>query len=190
MHSALLTHIKKIVSVTAGDEQLIISAFQLVELEKKQHLFTEGQKCSSHYFISQGCLRLYFIKANGQEQITQFGIDNWWITDYMSFEQQRVSGFYLQAVEPSTVLSITHGRQDELLKQVPQLEKYFRVIMQKAYAAYQMRMRFLADLTGEEQYHHFNNAFPGFVQRIPQYMLASYLGFTPEFLSKIRSKRH
>jgi CRP-like cAMP-binding protein len=189
MHNYLLNHIKKYVAITPDDEEIITRYFQFIDVKKKTHLFTEGQKCNYNYFVCQGCLRLYFIKENGQEQIIQFGIDNWWITDYMNFEQHKPSNLYLQTIEPSIVAAITYSQQEELYITVPAFERYIRIITQKAYAATQRRMQFFFDLSGEEKYHHFNNAFPGFVQRIPQYMLASYLGFTPEFLSKIRAKQ-
>ena len=125
----------------------------------------------------------------GTEQIIQFAIDNWWLSDYMSFDKQTPSGFYIQAVEDTELLCLDRSTQEQLFKKVPQLESYFRIVFQRAYAASLVRIQYIFCLTKEERYHHFNNAYPEFVQRIPQYMLASFLGFTPEFLSKTRAKK-
>lgn len=132
---------------------------------------------------------MYVNTDQGTEQIIQFAIDNWWITDYMSLDHQQPSVFSLQAVEDSNIAIIHQSVQEELFNRVPQLERYFRIILQRAFAAYVMRIHYIFNESGEERYRHFNASFPEFVQRIPQYMLASYLGFTPEFLSKIRGKR-
>ncbi len=96
--------------------------------------------------------------------------------------------FSIRAVENTEVLVITADRQSELLKQVPELNEYFHMVFQKAYAACQMRFRFLFDFSKEELYQHFSQHFPAFTQRVPQYLLASFLGFTPEYLSEIRKK--
>ena len=132
-------------------------------------------------------MRGYFINEKGGEQTSQFALENWWITDFMAFDQQRASHFFVQAVEDSDVISLTRNGQDILLSKVPQLERYFRLVVQRSYAASQLRIKYLFSQSGEERYKHFNESFPEFVQRVPQYMLASYLGFTPEFLSKIRA---
>ena len=114
-------------------------------------------------------------------------MENWWITDFMSFDQQSSSHFFIQSIENTELVSITHSELELLLKKVPQLERYFRLVVQRSYAASQLRIKYLFSQSGEERYHHFNSSFPEFVQRVPQYMLSSYLGFTPEFLSKIRA---
>lgn len=190
MYHSLFAHIQKSVPLTADEQELIASYLKYEEVGKKKYLLSEGDTCTAQYFVVQGCLRMYFIKDNGTEQITQFGIDNWWLADYMSFTMGTPSPFYIQALERSQVIVLTQAKQDELLDKLPKLERYFRKIYQKAYAAAQNRVLYFLDLSGEEKYHHFASRFPEFVQRIPQYMLASYLGFTPEFLSRVRAKDH
>jgi CRP-like cAMP-binding protein len=132
---------------------------------------------------------MFYINEKGIEQTTQFAIENWWMADYMSFGSQTPSSFYIQAVENSDILSIDFHAQEKLLEEFPQLERYFRIIFQRAYASSQLRIKYLYDFSKEELYDHFNTHFPDFVQRIPQYMLASYLGFTPEYLSELRKKK-
>lgn len=189
MFSALVQHINKYTPLSDAETDLLLPYLKLKELDKKEFLFREGQICPANYFVVKGCMRLYFVNEKGIDQIIQFGIDNWWITDYNSMDWQRPSIFHLQAVEPTTVIAIDKRILEELLERIPKLERYFRLLLQKANGAYQQRFKYIYDLSGEERYHHFANAFPDFVQRVPQYMLASYLGFTPEFLSKIRAKK-
>ena len=185
----LFLHIKKFVPLTQLEEGILQSYFKSKSVKKKEHLLKEGQKCTANYFILKGCLRMYYITETGTEQIVQFAIDNWWLTDYSSLDSGKPSQFNIQAVENTEVAILDNEIQEELFKKIPALERYFRIILQKAYAASVMRLRYIFTQSGEERFHHFNNSFPEFVQRVPQYMLASYLGFTPEFLSKIRAKK-
>jgi CRP/FNR family transcriptional regulator len=132
---------------------------------------------------------LYFINKKELEQITHFGLEGWWVTDFDSLDTQKPSRFYIQALEDTEVMVWTTDIQAELTRAIPQLETYFRKILQRAYAASQRRIEFLHNNSDEERYRNFSTWFPSFVQRVPQYMLASYLGFTPQFLSKIRAKK-
>jgi CRP/FNR family transcriptional regulator len=132
---------------------------------------------------------LYYLNDKGIEYIVQFAIENWWIPDYMSLEQQTPYPFYLQSIESGVVIALEKQVQEELLQKIPKMERYFRIIAQRANGAAQVRIKYITELSGEERYFHFTESFPEFVQRIPQYMLASYLGFTPEFLSKLRAKK-
>ena len=182
-------HIEKFIAVDDQDYTRIKSFFKTLELRKKHNLLTEGKICTSNYFVSSGCLRLFFINDKGVEQTVQFALENWWLADYTSFSAQKPSEFYIQSVEKSEVMAIDFNSQEKLLKEFPSMERYFRYIHQRAHAAYQFRIKYLYSSSREELYHAFNKLFPEFVQRVPQYLLASYLGFTPEYLSEIRKKR-
>jgi len=189
MYPNFVNHLKKYISLSAEEEELLLSGIKPVSIYKKEFLIKEGQVCKANYFVEQGLLRMYFINNKGIEQVTQFALENWWIADYMSLTSQSNSHFYIQAVENSTIIAIEHHKQEKLLEQIPQLERYFRLMMQRAYAAAQMRVKFFHVHTKEENYRYFIRLFPEFVQRIPQYMLASYLGLTPEYLSELRKKQ-
>lgn len=186
MHPNLIEHIKKYVELNESEVNALLTHIKPQKLKKKDYLLKEGDVCKSLYFIEKGCLRMFFINDKGSEQITQFAIENWWIADYMSFGSQTPSQFYIQAIENAEVFSLDHLVQDQLFKEIPQLERYFRLIIQRAYAAAQVKVKYDHDFSKEQRYQHFMFKFPGFAQRIPQYMLASYLGFTPEYLSEIR----
>jgi CRP-like cAMP-binding protein len=188
MYAPLLAHIARYVALTEAETDVLQSHLKHQTIARKDYLLTEGQVCPANYFVLQGCLRTYLITERGSEQTVQFSIENWWLTDYASLDTQTPSQFFIQAVEHTEVAVFDRHAQEEVFKRLPQLERYFRILLQKSAAAALFRIKVLFSLSGEARYHHFNNAFPEFVQRVPQYMLASYLGFTPEFLSKIRAK--
>jgi CRP/FNR family transcriptional regulator len=132
---------------------------------------------------------MYIVNDNGAEQVIQFGVENWWITEYVSLKSGRPSLFNIQAVEDSEIIALERREEDELFAKVPQLERYFRLVLEKAYSAQLMRINFIFNMSAEERYRYFTSRNPEFVQRVPQYVLASYLGFTPEFMSKLRAKK-
>lgn len=185
----LIAHISRFVELTEEDKETILSIMQYQQVKKKEHLLRQELVCNANYFILSGCFRRYYIDEKGAEQTIQFAIDNWWITDYDSLERRAPSQYFIQAVEASEIAVLDKRVQEELFRKVPAMERYFRLVLQRAYAASLQRIRYIYEFTGEERYNHFSGLFPEFLQRIPQYMLASYLGFTPEFLSKIRAKK-
>lgn len=182
-------HIRKFVPLSDEEEQILAEYIEIHDLKKKTFLLKEGQVCQGNYFIVSGCCRAYFETERDGEQVYHFAIENWWITDYISLESHAPSAGNIQAVENTTYAVLYRDVQDKLFEAVPQLEKYFRLILQKALAAAQLRIKYIFTQTAEERYEHFSGSFPEFVQRVPQYMLASYLGFSPEFFSKIRAKK-
>ncbi|WP_306349751.1 Crp/Fnr family transcriptional regulator [Flavobacterium sp. '19STA2R22 D10 B1'] len=185
----LATHIQKFVVLNEEEIQQVQTFFAAVQVKKKEYILEEGTICKNNYFVEKGCLRMFFRNEKGVEQTTQFAIENWWISDYMSFTMQSPATFSIQAVEHSEIISISIEKLEEMFLQVPKMERYFRAVYQKTTAANQIRMKYLYEFSREEQYRHFSTSFPEFIQRIPQYMLASYLGFTPEYLSEIRKKQ-
>lgn len=185
----LLKHINRYVVLDPAEEERIRQHVQVSDVKNRELILVSGQVCKANYFVMKGCFRMYTNTDSGTEQIVQFGIDNWWITDYTSYDSQKPTSFNIQALESGTIAILERQAQDQLFAEVPKLERYFRLVLQRAYAATLMRVHFIFSQSGEERYRHFNALFPDFVQRIPQYMLASYLGFTPEFLSKIRARK-
>ena len=185
----LKEHINRFVRLSDNEFEQILGYVKPVSARKKQNLHEAGKVCKSNFFVRKGCLRLFFINDKGVEQTIQFALENWWLSDYTSFSSQQTSLFYIQAVEKSEVVAIDFPAQEKMLQQFPQMERYFRLIHQRAHAASQYRLKGLFSQTREKIYHDFCKQYPAFVQRIPQYLLASFLGFTPEYLSEIRGKR-
>lgn len=182
-------HIEKFIKINEQEYAGILGFCKPLPVKKKQNLLVEGKICKENYFVVKGCLRLFFVNDKGVEQTIQFALENWWLADYTSFSTQKPSGFYIQAVEKSELLVLTVSDQEIMLRKFPVMERYFRLIHQRAHAAAQFRIRGLYHLTREEIYRQFIMLYPEFVQRIPQYLLASFLGFTPEYLSQIRNKK-
>jgi len=189
MSQIFKAHLDKFIEINEADFSAVLTFFQTKNVQKKETLLSEGQVCKFHYFVLTGCLRKFFINDKGIEKTTEFAIENWWITDTLAYERRQPTSFYIQAVERSEILVIDSAAQERLLIEHPKMERYFRFIYQRAYAAAQMRMKYLYDYSKEDFYYLLCEAQPEFVQRIPQYLIASYLGFTPEYLSEIRNKK-
>lgn len=189
MQDALLNHINKFTPLTGDEEDIILACTSVQQLKKKEFLLKKGQVCNTYNFIAEGCLRCFSTDDEDNETILQFAIENWWMTDYSSFNTRKPTHLNIQAVENAVVVKIPYEVLETLLEKVPKLERYFRIITQRALDASHRRIEYVYTKSGEERYRYFSKSFPQFVQRIPQYMLASYLGFTPEFLSKIRAKK-
>ncbi|KUJ61714.1 cyclic nucleotide-binding protein [Flavobacteriaceae bacterium CRH] len=187
MYEAFFRHIEKFITLEPSEIETVESCLSLFKIKKKEHVLKEGQVCNTIYFITKGCMRQYIINSKGSEQTLQFAIENWWITDQLSYHNHIPSHFYIQAVENTEVIAVEKAILEALLIEIPKLERYFRIVSQKSFGAMQMRIKFLFTMSAEERYHHFNDHFPEFVQRVPQYMLASYLDFSAEFMSKIRA---
>ena len=186
----LIQHIERFTGpLLSVEATAIASFFKIRSLAKKEIIQQADTPCDVMCFVLKGCMRSYYLKENGIEQTVDFAIENWWMTDFLAFEQQTSSSFSLQAVERTEIFYLSSREYTSLLRAHPIMEKYFRSVFQKAFGAAQHRLKFLYAFSREELYFHFEEQFPAFVQRIPQYLLASYLGFSPEYLSEIRKKR-
>ena len=188
-YTGLITHIRHYVELSGQDVAIIERYAEPIELKRREFLVTEGQVCRCNYFVEKGCLRMFYINGKMVEQTTQFALETWWLSDYFSFAKQTPSPYGIQAVEKSVVVAIDYQRQTELFAEVPQMESYFRIMMQRALAASQLRVKLIYEFSKEEMYTHFVTSYPQFFQRVPQYMIASYLGLTPEYLSELRKRR-
>ena len=188
-YPGFIAHIRRYVELSEQDVETIESYVYPLELKKREFLVTEGQVCKYNYFVEKGCLRMFYVNEKMTEITVQFALETWWLSDYFSFARQMPSEYSIQAVEKSFVIAIDYSEQDKLFAEVPQLERYFRIMMQRALAASQLRIKLIYQLSKEEMYRHFNASFPAFFQRVPQYMIASYLGITPEYLSELRKKK-
>jgi len=184
----LIHHMQRFVALTDDDAGALEPYLKLMNVGKKEHLLETLQPCKYHYFVASGCLRMYFFNEKGDEQTIQFAIEDWWMTDHSAFHRGANSQFCIQAVEPSTLLALHYEDQDQLFDRLPGVERYFRLLYQRAYAASQHRTKVHYDNSGEVTYLMFKKKYPYFVDRVPQYMLASFLGITPEYLSAIKKR--
>ncbi len=189
MHQNLVAYIHRYVEMSDTEIEVFNCYLIKRKISKREHLI-EAQKetCTARYYIVKGCVRLYYFDEKGNEQIIHFGIDNWWISDYESLVNQLPAKLHLQAIEDTELLELTTEAFEQLSKKLPKVERLFRIIMEKTTVAFHNRIAYMLSSSGEELYTTFINANPGFCQRVPQYMIASYLGMTLEFVSKVRSR--
>lgn len=181
-------HLDKFITISDEDFVSILDYFEIKTFGKKENLLEEGQVCRHNYFVTKGLLRKFYLNEKGIEQTTEFAIETWWMTDNISYEHKTPSEFYIQTVEKTELLVISAESQERLLANFPMMEKYFRIVYQRAFAASQNRVKYIFSLSKEEFYFNLLKRQPEFVQRVPQYLIASFLGFTPEYLSEIRKR--
>ncbi len=155
-------------------------------IRRRQFIVQPGFTCTHQSHVVQGALRVYFISPEGTDHTIQFAIEDWWISDFYSYVHQVPASLYVEALENSTIQQIGFEDTENLCRDFPVFERFFRMVAQKAFAFSQRRVLSNLEKTAEERYLEFSELYPSIVQRVPQYMLASYLGMTPEFLSKIR----
>lgn len=160
---------------------LIVKTFQ-----KKEMILHEKSICNYNYFIIKGVIRSYYIDAKGNEKITQFAIDNWWITNIESFVNKTPSTQYLQSLEKTTALLLSKDVLETLYIKHPKLERLFRIVTENMLIANQRKNDVFLQMKSKERYTFFVEKLPDFNQRVPQYMIASYLEITPEYLSELR----
>lgn len=184
----LVTHIAQHSPVPPEKLDSIGDFFEVRTFKKKALLLQEGQRCNEKFFIVKGCVHLFYLRQNGVEQTIDFALENWWTSDFMAFLNGSTAQFSIRAIEATEVMSISAARQREMLSAIPELHEYFHLMFQRAYAASQIRIRKTYEMSKEDLYQDFSKKYPAFLQRVPQYLLASFLGFTPEYLSEIRKK--
>lgn len=182
-------HLEKFITVSDEEFEAILDYFKIISVSKKEILQQEGKICRYQYFVLTGCLRKFLINEKGIEVTTEFALETWWMSENRAFEFQTESLFSIQAVENSEILSIDSQSLEKLYHDFPIMERYFRFVYQRAFAAYQMRIKYLYTMSKEDYFFHFYDLYPAFVQRVPQYLLASFLGLTPEYLSELRRKK-
>jgi CRP-like cAMP-binding protein len=176
--------------VELTDEQFSKWTSQFTEKKIKKHdfLLKEGEVAKHSYFTVHGCLRLYTIDGKGKEHIMQFAPENWWIGDIDSSTRKTPSIYFIDALEDSDVLSMDIESWDRSMNEIPALALLFQRLMQNRQTASQKRIINSMSATSEERYMQFMKTYPSLAQRIPQHMIASYLGITPESLSRIRKQ--
>ncbi|HLP54630.1 MAG TPA: Crp/Fnr family transcriptional regulator [Fluviicola sp.] len=185
----LLQHISRHIQLDPTEEAYFLSLIQLKTIRKKEFLLKQGEICKTENFLLSGCMRTFKLNEQGEEQVVQFGIEDWWVGDLYSFLTQTPASYSIDALEDTVVAQITKENLDKLYEQVPKFDRFFRLILQNAFIAQQDRIHQNLSLTAEERYEEFVRRYPQLEQRVAQKHIASYLGITPVFLSMLRRKR-
>ncbi len=181
----LLQSIAEKVNLTKAEEERLVLACKLRRLKKKTFLYQEGEVQDYVVFVNGGCLRSYSIDDNGVEHILQFAPSGWWIADMQSLLNATPASFNIDAIEDSELILLKQSEINELYRTIPQLERYFRILAERALATAQQRLADALSLTAAERYSNFCQRYPSLIQTLPQKYVASYIGITPEFLSKM-----
>jgi len=184
----ILNNIKRYVSLNADDEQQFCAIIKTTRVKRKQFIVQPNFICSYQNYVLKGALRSYFVNNEGIEYTIQFAIEDWFISDFNSYINQTPAFLFVEALEDSIVQQISHSDVEKLCASNSKFEHFFRLVAQKSFAFSQRRILSNLGKSAEERYIEFQNMYPSIVQRVPQYALASYLGMSPEFLSKIRKR--
>jgi CRP-like cAMP-binding protein len=188
MYELFFQKLNEKLTFTQEEQELIKTYLTPKKIRKKQYLLQEGDVCKIIAFVEKGALRAYSIGEKGAEHIIQFALEGWTISDLYSFMTGEPATYNIDALEDSELVLISKSAQEELLKKVPKYESYIRMQLTGAYLAMQKRLTSIISLPLEERYSNFTSIYPNIVQRVPQHMIASYMGLTPETLSRVRKK--
>ncbi len=188
MYDLFFKHFNSKVPLTAAEQELITSFLRPKKIRKKQYLLQEGDVSRSIAFVEKGSLRAYSVDDEGGEHIIQFALEGWTISDLFSFLTGEPATYNIDALEDSELVLIDKQAHEQMLVQVPKYETYTRVQITGAYIAMQRRLTSIISLPVDERYANLLSTYPDIAQRVPQHMIASYMGLQPETLSRIRKK--
>ncbi len=181
-------HINRNCRLSEADFDILDSLLEKRIVKRKTMLLQEGEVCHFEAFVNQGCIRSYYLDENGFEVTLQFAIEDWWVSDIASFHDQQPSHMFIEALEDCELLILNPATKESLLQQIPALERYFRLMVQRNLSSLQSRLFKTIATSAQAKYLDFLEKYPTIPQRVPQHYIASYLGISPEFLSKVRTR--
>ncbi|WP_179221511.1 Crp/Fnr family transcriptional regulator [Sphingobacterium cellulitidis] len=181
--------IKEIITLSQDEEINISKYWKLKAINKNEFLLRNGDVCKYDNYIVEGSFKAFRInEETGKEEIIFLAIEDWWASDLESFSNQTDSYFNIQALENSKVLQISKISFDNMLEKIPKMEKFFRIILQNYLTTIQKRFLTYNSNNAEKRYLEFISQYSKLNERMPQYLIASFLGITPEFLSILKKK--
>lgn len=187
MFQQINQHISRCAIIANTDLELFNSRLKHKISKKRTFLLRQGEICKFEAYIVKGCVKKYYIDQNGDEVILQFAVEDWWISDIGSFSEQKPSNFFIETLEDTELLIVDFESKEALFKEIPQLEHVFRIMVQRAYFVLESRFYAMVAHSAERRYLDFIKNYPSIPQRVPQQQIASYLGITPESLSRIKT---
>ena len=186
--SLILQNISKHVSLTSEEELLFLSKTKTRHYKAKTILQNAGQICKEGYFVNWGLIRSFNINDNIVEHVMSFACEGWWISDMYSILSQKPGTLFIEVMEDCEVVVLTKVNQEQLYLEIPKLERFFRILIENSLVANQERLMDNLSLTAEERFEKFCLKYPDLIQKVPQKQIASFIGVTPEFFSKMKSK--
>jgi CRP-like cAMP-binding protein len=185
---AILQNISKHVSLTSEEQAIFLSKISIENFKAKTILLNAGEICTHSYFVNFGVLRSFTINDSIVEHVLNFACEGWWISDMYSLLSQKPGNLFIQVLEDAEVISLSKENQEILYQEIPKLERFFRILIENSLVAHQERLMDNLSLTAEERFEKFCKKHNDLLQKVPQKQIASYLGVTPEFFSKMKSK--
>mgnify|MGYP002132238023 FL=1 len=189
MYSQINKNISRYVTFEKEELDIFNSLLEYKQVLKKTIMLREGEMCNFEAFVIKGCFRKYYIDTNGLEVILQFAIENSWVSDIsFSIYEEEPSRVFIESLEDSEIFVFSPETKETLLTKAPKFERAFRILMQRNLAVTQNRLFNTISKSATEKYIEFLSQYPTLSQRVAQHYIASYLGISAEFLSKIRTK--
>ena len=182
-------YVARHIQLTLEEEDYFVSLLRIISVKKKQCIVQPDFICKYRSYVLSGAMRAYYLDSSGQEHTIAFAVEDWWISEYNSYINQEPAELFVEALEDARLIQIDYNAEQLLMKTVPAFERFFRIITQRSFAFLQKRMLSNLSKTAEQRYDEFILKYPHIAARVPQYTLASYLGFSKEFLSKIRRRQ-
>lgn len=184
----LLENIAKHVSLTPEEQTHFLSLTETKSYKAKTILLKEGEVCTHSFFVNKGILRSYTIDENGVEHVVSFACPGWWIADMYSYLSQRPGQLYIEVNEDAEVILLSKENQEQLYHDIPKTERLFRILIENSLVANQQRLIDNLTFTAEARYDKFSKKYADLIHCLPQKQIASYIGVTPEFFSKMKAR--
>lgn len=186
---SLISYFNNIIPLNDKERQLVSELFRPRHYRKRQYILQEGDVCNEFNFVVAGCLKMYKVDDKGVSHILQFASENWWLVNIESFHRRTASVLNIEAVENTTILQINYENILVLYRAAPKFDRIFRILIENAYVSLQKRLLLNLSSTAEERYEAFLASYSHLSNRLSQTLVSSFIGITPEFLSRIRSQQ-
>ncbi len=184
----LLNNISRYIQLNNGEKEIFFGYLKAKSIKRKEFILTEGEVCKYSTFVTSGCLRGYTVDKNGTKHVLSFAPPDWWIADIYSLISQKPGTLNIEALEDTETILLSKANQEKLYIEVPKFERFFRILTENSLVANQQRIVDNMSLTAEERYSIFCRRYPTLIDHLPQKQIASYIGVTPEFFSRMRSE--
>jgi len=186
--SLLIDNILKHVTLSPQEQALFLSKIETRHFKAKTILLNAGEVCRNSYFVKSGVLRSFNINDNIVEHVMNFACQGWWISDLYSLISQKQGNLFIEVIEDAEVVLLSKENQEQLYIDIPKLERFFRILTENALVANQQRILDNLSLSAEERFEKFSKKYPSLIQQVPQKQIASFIGVTPEFFSKMKAR--
>lgn len=174
--------------LTPEEQQLFLSKTETRHYKAKSIILNAGEVCKYSYFVNSGLLRSFNINDNIVEHVLGFACEGWWIGDMYSLLSQKPGNLFIEVLEDAEVVLLSKENQEQLYREIPKLERFFRILTENSLVAHQERLMDNLSLSAEDRFEKFCSKYPTLIQKVPQKHIASYIGVTPEFFSKMKAR--